>query len=107
MNDILFEIKNQIYETVILCQQFLKNVNLSTVLFSLGFLYIIFMRKWDFKKILSFFLVLLLLFVLLVRFEMFLTLTQDKETSSLPIAIGRTIFFIVVALVFIYHLIKE
>jgi MFS superfamily sulfate permease-like transporter len=99
----ILEIKNQIYETIVLCQEYLKNLNWSTVLLVLALLFVFFLRKWELKKILSFFLVILLFFILLVRIEAFLVFTFGAEGSNITVGIGRTIFLIIAAVVFIYH----
>jgi len=103
MKNIVLEIKNQVYETLTLCQEYVKNLNWSTILLVLALLYVFFLRKWELKKILSFILVILLFFILLVRIEAFLTFTFGAEGSNITIGIGRTIFLIIAAVVFIYH----
>ena len=103
MDKIILEIKDQIYETIILCQEYLKNLNWSTVLLILALLFVFFLRKWELKKSFSFVLVILLLFILLVRIEAFLVFSLDIEGSNITVGIGRTIFLIIAAVVLIYH----
>ena len=103
VDKIILEIKDQIYETIILCQEYLKNLNWSTVLLILALLFVFFLRKWELKKSFSFVLVILLLFILLVRIEAFLVFSLDIEGSNITVGIGRTIFLIIAAVVLIYH----
>ncbi len=103
MDDIIFEIKDQIYYTGSLAADFFKDVNLSTALLGLGLFYIIFLRRWQLKKIASFFLIIFLLFILMIRIEAFLVTTFGAEGSSISIGIGRTIFLIIAVVVFIYN----
>ena len=103
MKNITLEIKDQIYETLVLCQEYLKILNWTTVLMAFVFLFVFFIRKWELKKTFSFFLVILVLFVLLVRIEAFLMSSFGAEGSSITVGIGRTIFLIIAAVVFIYH----
>jgi len=103
MTKIILEIKNQVYETLVLCQDYLKNLNWSTILLVLALLFVFFLRKWELRKIFSFLLVILLLFILLVRIEAFLVFTFGAEGSNMIVGIGRTIFLIIAAVVLIYH----
>lgn len=103
MTNIILEIKDQIYETIVLCQDYLKNLNWTTVLMVLALLFVFFLRKWELKKTFSFILVILLLFILLVRIEAFLVFTFGAEGSNITVGIGRTIFLIIAAVVLIYH----
>lgn len=102
MDKIILEINNQIHTTIALAQVFFKNANLSTLLLSAGFLYIIFFRKWPFKKTGSFLLVIFLMFILMLRIEDFLKLTLSREGFDISIGISRTIFFIIATAVFFY-----
>ncbi len=103
MESLILEIKDQLYQTVVLCKDYLKNVNLATALLGLALFYVIFLRRWTFKKIISFFVTIFLLFILLVRIEAFLLTTFGAEGSNIGIGVGRTVFFILVAMVLIYH----
>ncbi len=103
MTNIILEIKNQIYETLVLCQDYLKNLNWTTVLLVLALLFVFFLRRWELKKTFSFLLVILLLFILLVRMEAFLMFTFGADGSDVAVGIGRTIFLIIAAAVLIYH----
>ncbi|OIO36084.1 MAG: hypothetical protein AUJ74_03695 [Candidatus Omnitrophica bacterium CG1_02_44_16] len=103
MENIILEAKNQIYETLTLCQEYLKNLNWSTVLLVFALLFVFFLRKWELKKTFSFLLVILLLFILLVRVEAFLMSAFGAEGSDITIGIGRTVFLIIAAIVLVYH----
>lgn len=108
MEKILFEIKNQIFETGILISDYLKGVNPSTILLGFALFYAIFMRRWEIKKTISFLVCIFLLFVLLVRIESFLGTTFGAEGSFFSIGVGRTVFLILAAAIFIYNaLIKD
>lgn len=103
ISKIIFEIKNWIYETVVLCTNYLKGFNLMTVFLVFLLLYILVIRKWELKKIIQFFISLILSFVLLVRFENFSFATFGEEGSSFAIGIARIVFIIIAALVFLYY----
>ena len=103
MENIIFDLKNEIYRTMMMCQDYLKTVNWGTTLMILVILYILFLRKWTLKKNLSFMLIMALLFVLLVRSEAFLKATFGAEDSNLAIAVGKIIFLIIAAVVLIYN----
>ncbi len=103
MNEIIFEIKDQIYLTIKLACDFLKDINPSTILLTIAFLYVLFLRKWNAKKIFSFVLIIFLLFILLVRIEALLLANLEAEGANISIGIGRTIFLMAAAAVFIYH----
>lgn len=108
LDKILFEIKDQIYLTIILAKDFFKTVNISTVLMSLGLVYVVVLRKWPIPKLLSFFLFLGLLFVALIRVEALFLTTFGVEGSKVSIGISRFVFLIIAAVVLIYNaLIKE
>ena len=47
MDKIIFGIENQIYETLVLCKNFFKEINLTTFFLVLAFLFILFIRKWS------------------------------------------------------------
>jgi len=103
MENIILEAKNQIYETLTLCQEYLKNLNWSTVLLVFALLFVFFLRKWELKKTFSFLFVILLLLILLVRVEAFLMSAFGAEGSDITIGIGRTVFLIIAAIVLVYH----
>ncbi|MBI5872892.1 MAG: hypothetical protein HZB36_01955 [Candidatus Omnitrophica bacterium] len=103
MDSIIFEIKDQLFYTITLAINFFKVINLSTFLLSLGLLYIVVLRKWALKKIGSFFLIIFLLFILMIRTEAYFTTTFGADSSSVSIGVCRTVFLIIAALVFIYY----
>ncbi|HAJ56203.1 MAG TPA: hypothetical protein DCL35_00345 [Candidatus Omnitrophica bacterium] len=103
MNNIILEIKEQIYQTITLATDFFKGTDLKTLLLSLGLFYIIFLRKWPLKKIGSFFFTTLLLFILMIRTESFLVTRFGTDNSMISIGICRVVFVIVTAVVFIYN----
>lgn len=103
MDKIIFNIENYIYETLTLCKDFFKRINLTTFLLVLVFLFILFIRKWPFKKTFSCFLTLFLLFVFYVRLAAFLNAALDTETKTFVLPIFGTICIIIAAVVFIYH----
>lgn len=103
MGQILFEIKNQIYETISMSLAFLKHFNAPTLLLSIGLLYALFLRKWPLKKILSFMLIVLLLFILLVRTEALLPTVCGAENMQMTSGLARTIFMILIGIIIIYN----
>ena len=103
MDKIIFGIENQIYETLVLCKNFFKEINLTTFFLVLAFLFILFIRKWAFKKILSCFLTLFFLLIFYVRLAGFLNTVLDAETKTFVMPILGTISIIIAAVVFIYH----
>lgn len=86
-----------------LCAAYLKGLHWSTILLTLAFMYVFFLRKWSLKKIASFFVVMLILFITMVRFENFLKLAVGEEGSFFTIGVVRTVFVIVTAIVLLYH----
>lgn len=103
LDKILFEIKDQIYLTIILARDFFKTVNISTILLSLGLVYIVILRRWPLRKILSFFLFLALLFIVLVRLEAFFLASFGAEGSKVSIGISRMVSLILAAVALIYN----
>ena len=103
MDKIIFGIENQIYETLVLCKSFFKEINLTTFFLVLVFLFILFIRKWAFKKTLSCFLTLFFLLIFYVRLAAYLNAVLDTETKTFVIPILGTISIIIAAVVFIYH----
>ncbi len=103
MDKIIFELKNQIYETAILCKNFFKGVNLWTLGFTLTLFFIFFFRRWEFKKTFSFFFTIFALFILLVRLEAFFISTLEAETSNFALSLTRTVAAIVAGAVFFYY----
>ena len=103
MEKIIFEIKSQIYDTIVLLKDYLKHIPLTSLIASIVLLYVIFLRKWTLNKILSFFFVIFLLLVLLVRLEAFLLAMLDHEGSQIGIGIIHILFFIAASVTFLYH----
>jgi hypothetical protein len=103
MEKILFEIKDQIYQTITLSCDFLKHLDTATLLLSIGLLYALFLRKWPLRKILSFVLIVLLLFILLVRTETLLTAVGGADNMQMTVGLARTVFIILVGLILIYN----
>ena len=103
MDKFIFNIENQIYETLVLCKNFFKEINLITFFLGLVFLYILFIRKWAFKKILSCFLTLFFLLIFYVRLAAYLNAALDAETKTFVMPVLGTISVIIAAVVFIYH----
>lgn len=99
----ILEIKNQIYETIILCKNFFSGFDIKILIASIAGFYFIFMRKWEIKKVFSFIFTLLLFFIILVRVEAYLQQTFGAEGSNIGIGIVRIIFMIIAAVVYIYH----
>lgn len=103
MEKIIFEIKNQIFETICLTQEYFKKLNLVPILLALVLFYIIFLRKWEFKKTISFLFIVFILFIVLVRTEDFLFSTFGAEGSFFSIDVARIVFLFISAIVFIYN----
>ena len=103
MEKIIFEIRNQIFVTITLCKDFLQGTNWFFVLGVGVISYILFLRHWDFKKLLSFLFVLFLLFILLVRTEAFIKTALKASESFFILGVERGVFGIIAAAVLIYH----
>lgn len=103
MEQIILEIKNQIYETIILCKNFFNGFDMKILIVSIAGFYFIFMRKWEIKKVFSCIFTMLLFFIILVRIEAYLQQTFGAEGSNIAIGIGRIIFLIIAAVVYIYR----
>jgi len=97
---VIFE---QISYTAQLINTFFKGINITTLLLSIAVIYVIFLRKWMLRKIISFSSVLFLFFILLVRVEAYLTATFGAESSQTSIGISRTVFLIIASVVLIYN----
>jgi|GEM_PF-958707 len=104
MDGIILEINQQLVLTVDLLKNFLKDVNMSTVFLSLILLYALFLHRWNFEKILSFLVVMFLLFVLFVRADFFLkTILGTSEEASMIFGLEHIVFGLVAGVIFLYH----
>ncbi|MFH1690961.1 MAG: hypothetical protein ABIC68_00105 [Candidatus Omnitrophota bacterium] len=103
MEQLILEIKTQIYDTFILCKNYLGNLDLKVVGVSIVLFYFLLMRKWEAKKTFSFTFLALLLFVILVRLENSLLLKFGAEGSHMGIGVSRIVFFVIIAIIYIYQ----
>ncbi len=104
MDGILIEINQQLCLTVTLIKNISKDINISTFFLSLALLYALFLHRWEFEKILSFFATIFLLFILFVRADFYLKMTLGtSDESALIFGLERVIFGIVAGVVFLYH----
>ncbi|MDD5018855.1 MAG: hypothetical protein PHH75_01605 [Candidatus Omnitrophica bacterium] len=103
MNKIIFEIKNHVYETVILLIDFFKGINLFVTAGILLALYLVVFRKWLFGKILSFCITILLLLVFYVRINHFLLTELAQDATSFTVGVFRTLSVIVAGAILLYY----
>lgn len=108
MDNLIFAIKNQVYETAILLAEFCKKINPLYALVVFLVMYLIFFRKWTLRSVLSFCLTMFLLFLIYVRIDSVLATKVSDETAYLGIGIFRVISGIVfITVVMYYSFIKE
>jgi hypothetical protein len=103
MDDVIFQIKNQIYETITLCSAFFKKINWLTIIAVLVGLTFFFFRKWEFKRILSFFYSLFLLMIVYVRLEDLFMKSFALDAADLGVNILRVVSTFIIAAIFLYH----
>ena len=104
MDEIFLETNVQIYKTLELAAAMLRHVNISAILFSFALLYVLMLRKWHFEKLVSFLVILFLLFIAFVRIEFYLTTVFGaSEDGSLIFGLERTMMAIVAGVIFLYH----
>lgn len=103
MDKILFDLKNQIYETTVLVVAFCKNISPFMAGGTLLALYIVVFRKWMFNKILSFCLTMFLLFIFYIRIDNLLLTFFSQEASSFSVAIFRMFSVIVAGAILLYY----
>ncbi|QAT16891.1 hypothetical protein BU251_03660 [Candidatus Velamenicoccus archaeovorus] len=103
MDNIFFELKNQVYETAVLVVAFCKSVNLYIAGGVLLVFYLAVLRKWMPKKILSFCLTISLLFIFYLRIDNLLLTTFSQEASSFSIGVFRTVSIITAGVIFLYY----
>jgi hypothetical protein len=107
MNDLFFEIKNFVYETGVMCLEYLRRMPKPTAILGLAVIILLFLRRMSVRKIFSFLVAAILLFVVLVRLETILTARFGEEASQIGIAVTRTVFVIMAGVILLYHSIKE
>lgn len=103
MEQFILQLKNYIYDNFLLCKNYLSSYDLKILGASIAAFYIVFMRKWEFKKTISFTLILFIFFIILVHVETSLQQTFGAEGSNIGIGVSRIIFVIIMAIVYIYH----
>jgi hypothetical protein len=103
MNRIIFEIKDQLYETAVLVIEFFKGINPWAAGGVLLALTLVVFRKWMLGKILSFGMTMFLLLVLYVRINHFLITGLSQEASSLNVGVFHTIAVIIAGAIFLYY----
>jgi hypothetical protein len=103
MADIIFQIKNQIYETVVLSIAFFKKLNYITVGAVVLALAVFFFRRWEFRRIISFFVSMLVLIIIYVRLEALFLASFSPDASSLGVIILRIVSAFIAGAIFLYH----
>jgi hypothetical protein len=103
MDNIFFEIKNQLYETAVLVVAFCKTINPYVAGAVFLALYLLVFRKWLFRKILSFCLTIFLLFILFVRINNILVTTLAQDPSSFTVGIFHTVSLIIAGIILLYY----
>lgn len=104
MDDLLFGIKDQIYQTIVLFCAFFKKVEWAPTLGFIALLYLVGFRRWEFKKTLSFLAVSLLALIAYVRLEAFFASPAlSAEGSQMAIAILRITSVVIMACIFLFH----
>ncbi|MDD5137985.1 MAG: hypothetical protein PHG72_04110 [Candidatus Omnitrophica bacterium] len=103
MNKILFDLKNQIYETAMLVVGFCKNINPYVAGAVFLTLYLVVLRKWMFSKILSFCVTIFLLFIFYIRIENVLLTTFSQDATSFTVGVFRTVSVIIAGIILLYY----
>jgi hypothetical protein len=104
MTDLLLTIKGEVFQTIILCDAFLKKINWGPVLGMTALLYLIGFRRWESKKTLSFLVVSFLALIAYVRLDaFFISSALSPEGSLMALAILKVAAVIIMALVFLFH----
>ncbi len=108
MDDLFSVAQKEIQLTTELMKNFFKGVDIASVLFVLAVISVIFLKRLNFWRLISFLSTLFITFIVLLRLENFFLLTLSKEGAQTSIGISRVVFFIIAALMLIYNLaIKE
>lgn len=103
MPNIGFEIKNQIYETVILCIAFFKKLNYISIGAIVLALAVFFFHRWEFKRIISLFVSMFVLVIAYVRLEALFLATFSPDASSLGVIVLRIVSVFIAGVIFLYH----
>jgi len=103
MDKLIAEIIAQIVYTAELLKEFFMTINIINVLMGIGVIYIIFLRKWVFPKILSFFSLLFIMLIILVRVEAYAKSTFGADNSDISIGTARIVYLILAVLILIYN----
>ncbi|MFH0877598.1 MAG: hypothetical protein V1863_05175 [Candidatus Omnitrophota bacterium] len=103
MDNFVFALKDQIYQTIVLMEKFLKTVHWPQVGFIVATAFILVMRHWPLRKIFSFFLTCLIFLILLVRIEASIITRFGQEGSTYGVLVGRFVYMALAAVIFIYH----
>ncbi len=102
MDKIIFEIKDQIYKTAIMCKDYVKDINPLVLGLVLLIIFVLLLHRWEFKKTFTFFATIFALFIILVRLEAFFLSWLEPETASFILSLSRTVAIIVAGAVFLY-----
>jgi hypothetical protein len=103
MDNLGFEIKNQIYETIALFSAFLKKFNWLTVITIIVALTFFCFRKWEFRRIFSFCYSLFLIAIVYVRLEDLFLRSFAPDAADLGVNILRFVAVFMTGAVFLYH----
>ncbi|MFA5038773.1 MAG: hypothetical protein WC732_03745 [Candidatus Omnitrophota bacterium] len=103
MDNISFEIKNQLYLTVVQLVDFFKGANLLYAGIVVLALYVLFLRNWTFPRIFSFSLTFILLFVLFVRLDHLLLTKLSQDAAYYGVGVFRILSIVVAAAILLYY----
>lgn len=104
MDKVLYDIKDQLYQTAILVVNFFsipKNIIIFVVVVLI--LYMLFFRKWESSKVFSFCLTYLLLFVLYVRLDNILGRVLSTDGAYYGISVFHIVSAIIAAVILVYY----
>jgi len=103
MDQIIFEAKNFLYTTIVLAKKFVQNVGIINIIVFLLILYVVFLRKWTFKKTSSFLAALFLLFIFYLRLNNSLSVFFGAEDAQFVIAILNIATLVLAVIILIYY----
>ncbi len=102
MDKIIFEIKDQIYKTAVMCKDYVKDINPLVLGLVLLIIFVLLLHRWEFRKTFAFAATIFILFIILVRSEAFFLSWLEPETGRFIASLTRTVSVIVAGAVFLY-----